>query len=51
MVLDKSGNIFITGGSVRYSTLMDFLTIIFLVNLHFDAMGEHVLSLLIACVS
>jgi len=27
MVLDKSGNIYITGGSVRYSTLMDFLTI------------------------
>ena len=27
MVLDKSGNIYITGSSVRYSTLADFLTI------------------------
>ncbi len=27
MVLDKSGNIYITGGSLRYSTSMDFLTI------------------------
>jgi hypothetical protein len=32
MVLDKSGNIYITGGSVRYSTLMDFLTIKYSAN-------------------